>query len=158
MASSLRTPVLRSRRWGYRCDGRTFCPSCTATLAPQVTDSILRSLQRVENQRPWNAVPGGVAEREGVGWWAGVCDRIGGASNSVPKGSFGESGGWRSPVSDENLQYQRGTPAAEECGLRVPSRWNIAQPGGVPFATLMLSLAKQSPQETRKRSRILLHG
>ncbi|KAM7319123.1 hypothetical protein ACRRTK_022235 [Alexandromys fortis] len=62
------TPNLRSRLMGLQMRRRgpsaTFCPSCTATLAPQVTDSILRSLQRVENQRPWSAVPGGVAERE----------------------------------------------------------------------------------------------
>lgn len=59
---------LQMRRRG---PSATFCPSCIATLAPQVTDSIFRSLPRVENQRPWSAVPGGVAERVGLGWWAG---------------------------------------------------------------------------------------
>lgn len=43
----------------------------------------------------------------------GVCDRIGVATMQSLEG-------WRSWVNVEKFHYQRGTPAAEKCGLRVP--------------------------------------
>lgn len=46
-------------------------------------------------------------------------------------------------VNDKKLHYQKAHPLQRS--MAPASGWDIVRPGGVPFAALMLGLAKQSP-------------